>query len=113
MRFSPDAAYLLVGCLGGLGRSLTTWMIDQGCKHFAFLSRSGADKTEASHVVKTLKQAGANVQVIRGDASNINDVRDAVAQVTAGWPIKGVVHAAMVLKVSQIDAICSSGALTS
>ena len=99
LQLSPDAAYLLVGCLGGLGRSLTTWMMDKGCKNFAFLSRSGADRAEAAAVVAALQERGATVQVIRGDASRPDDVQRAVAQVSARKPIKGVVHAAMVLQV--------------
>ena len=101
IRFSSDAAYLLVGCLGGLGRSLCKFMSDRGCKNFAFLSRSGVDKPEAAAVVASLEKAGANVQVIRGDASQADDVQRAVGQVKSRRPIRGVVHAAMVLKVSS------------
>ncbi|THC98937.1 hypothetical protein EYZ11_001574 [Aspergillus tanneri] len=38
--FSPNASYLLIGCLGGLGRSLTRFMMERSAKHFAFVSRS-------------------------------------------------------------------------
>lgn len=50
LQFSADATYLLVGCLGGLGRSLTSWMMDRGARDFVLLSRSGADKPEAAAV---------------------------------------------------------------
>lgn len=101
LRFSSDATYLLVGCLGGLGRSLTTWMMEKGCKNFAFLSRSGADKPEAAKVVELINDAGATAQVFRADATNDSDVATVVSAISAARPIRGVVHAAMVLQVSR------------
>jgi acyl transferase domain-containing protein/NADPH:quinone reductase-like Zn-dependent oxidoreductase len=100
LRFSPDSSYLLVGCLGGLGRSLTSWMMESGARRFTFLSRSGADSPSAAKLVEDMEKAGAVVQVVRGDATNKEDVVRAVQQVPAEHPIRGVVHAAMVLRVS-------------
>ncbi|KAI0442997.1 KR domain-containing protein [Xylaria telfairii] len=98
LRFSPDATYLLVGCLGGLGRSLTSWMMESGARRFIFLSRSGADAPSAAKLVKDIETAGAIVQVVRGDATNHADVVQAIREVPAAYPIRGVVHAAMVLR---------------
>lgn len=98
--FSPDVTYLLVGCLGGLGRSLTSWMMEFGARRFAFLSRSGTDAPSAARLVRDIEAAGAIVQVVRGDATNRADVVRAVREIPAANPIKGVVHAAMVLRVS-------------
>jgi NADPH:quinone reductase-like Zn-dependent oxidoreductase len=105
VRLQPDATYFLVGCLGGLGRSLTSWMMKKGAKNFTFLSRSGADSTAAATLVANLKAAGANVQVIRGDASVREDVEQAVKEVDPSRPIRGVIHAAMVLRVSCIHFV--------
>lgn len=98
-KFRPDATYLLVGCLGGLGRSLTSWMMEKGARRFAFLSRSGADSTQAAILVDDLKATGAAVEVIRGDVSVESDVQRAVKMISIDHPIRGVVQAAMVLKV--------------
>ena len=103
--FSSEDAYFLVGCLGGLGRSLTSWMMDRGAKHFVFLSRSGADKPEAAQLIDSIKKAGAIPQVFHGDASNADDVFRVVESVTRERKIKGVVNAAMVLEVSY-SAYC-------
>ncbi|KAF6230377.1 hypothetical protein HO133_004719 [Letharia lupina] len=103
LRFSPNAAYLLVGCLGGLGRSLTAWMMEKGCKIFAFISRSGADKPEAAKVVESIKEAGASAQVFRADATIDTDVAKVVSAVNAARPIRGVVHAAMVLQDGMFE----------
>lgn len=101
LKLRPDVTYLLVGCLGGLGRSLTSWMIRKGARTFMFLSRSGADSKKAAALVQNILDAGASVTVIRGDVSVKADVEQAVASVDPDRPIRGVIHAAMVLQVSE------------
>ncbi|KAF2972065.1 hypothetical protein GQX73_g1627 [Xylaria multiplex] len=103
LRLLPDATYLLVGCLGGLGRSLTRWMMERGARHFAFISRSGIDKPEAARLVADIQLSGASTQVERADASNEDDVARIVALLQAQRPIQGVVHAAMVLKDGMFE----------
>nr|APX43990.1 polyketide synthase [Pestalotiopsis microspora] len=98
LAFRGDATYLLVGCLGGLGRSLTRWMMESGAKRFLFLSRSGTDAPSAAKLVEDLGAAGATIKVVRGDATNRKDVVRAVQQVPSTNPLRGVVHAAMVLR---------------
>ena len=90
-----------MGCLGGLGRSLTVWMMERGCRNFAFISRSGADKPQAGQVIETLVQGGASVRVFRADASNQEEVAEIIAELSTSQTIRGVVHAAMVLQVRR------------
>ncbi|KAF6801113.1 Polyketide synthase-nonribosomal peptide synthetase 3 [Colletotrichum musicola] len=94
--FDPNKVYLLVGCLGGLGRSLSRWMVARGARHFVFLGRSGCDKPVARQLVDRLLAAGAKVDVVRGDVVRLADVEAAVkACRNTGLPIGGVVQAAM------------------
>jgi NADPH:quinone reductase-like Zn-dependent oxidoreductase len=91
--FDPEKVYLLVGCLGGLGRSLSRWMVARGARHFVFLGRSGADKPDAQQLVSRLEKAGATVGVVRGDVSQAADVNAAVlACLSMGRLIGGVVQ---------------------
>ncbi|KAI1381386.1 putative polyketide synthase [Hypoxylon crocopeplum] len=113
LKFSPESTYLLVGCLGGLGRSLTSWMMESGARRFTFLSRSGADSKSAAKLVSDIEAAGAIVQVVRGDATSAADVARAVAGVSPKYPIKGVVHAAMVLRDGLFDNMTYSNWKTS
>nr|ALQ33041.1 putative polyketide synthase [Fusarium thapsinum] len=99
--FDPDKIYLLVGCLGGLGRSLSRWMMTRGARRFVFLGRSGADRPSARQLISRLEQAGATVGVVRGDVGNLSDVTKAIeVSVSAGRRIGGVVQAAMGLSES-------------
>ena len=63
-------------------------MVERGAKHFAFISRSGADRSEAAEVIKAVEQAGASAQVFRTDASNEIEVRDLVNTLMTKRPIR-------------------------
>lgn len=105
LQLSPDATYLLVGALGGLGRSLASWMVQHGARHLAFLSRSGADKPEAAAVVASIEASGAHAHVFRADAADADAVRRVVASLQSERPIRGVVHAAMVLQDAMLASM--------
>lgn len=80
-------------------------MNERGAKHFAFLSRSGADKPEAARLIASLRKHGASPQVFRADVSDEEAIRRVVVELTGQRPIRGVVHAATVLKVNSISTI--------
>jgi KR domain. len=60
LRFSSEDIYLLAGCLGGVGRSLISWMMERGARHFAFILRSGDDKPEAAQLTSSFCVVGAH-----------------------------------------------------
>ncbi|KAI0828782.1 polyketide synthase-like protein [Hypoxylon sp. FL0890] len=94
--FNPNKAYLLVGCLGGLGRSISRWMATRGARHLVFLGRSGLDKPSAQKLIKLLQSMGVESKVIKGDVLSSEDVTRAVkACVANGNSIGGVIQAAM------------------
>jgi NAD(P)-dependent dehydrogenase (short-subunit alcohol dehydrogenase family) len=94
--FRPDGTYVLIGCLGGLGRTLARFMVERGARHLTFLGRSGADSKDAAAMVESLRARGCRVHVVRGDVSNKVDVERAVA--AAGVPVYGMVQGAMALE---------------
>jgi NAD(P)-dependent dehydrogenase (short-subunit alcohol dehydrogenase family) len=100
MTFHPDKSYFLIGCLGGLGRSLAQYMVSNGARYFTFLGRSGADRPAAKSLVLELENAGANVQVVRGDVQDSATVLQAIKCLPR--KLGGVVQAAMGLGVSRI-----------
>jgi len=96
-RFDSEKSYIMVGCLGGLGRTMSRWMLERGAKKFAFLGRSGLDKAAARDLVKDLQASGAECIVVKGDVCSGKDTL-AVVEATKG-DIGGVVQAAMGLNV--------------
>ncbi|CAJ2505661.1 Uu.00g130550.m01.CDS01 [Anthostomella pinea] len=94
--FDPAKVYLLVGCLGGLGRSLSRWMLARGARTFVFLGRSGCDKPSAKDLVRRLETSGSDITVVKGNVTDIDSVTASIAACKAtGKPIGGVVQAAM------------------
>ncbi|CAG8973482.1 hypothetical protein HYALB_00011077 [Hymenoscyphus albidus] len=91
--FSPEKTYLMIGCLGGLGRSISKWMVKRGAKKFVFIGRTGTDRKPARLLVDDLQESGAHVDVVRGDVGIYADVKKAVDLIKG--PIGGVVQAAM------------------
>ncbi|KAL2824216.1 hypothetical protein BDW59DRAFT_147657 [Aspergillus cavernicola] len=94
-QFSPDKSYVMVGCLGGLGRTLSRWMVGRGARKFAFLGRSGLDKSVARKLVEDLEASGAECVVVRGDVCSVDDVNRVIAAASDQGPLGGVVQAAM------------------
>ncbi|KAJ5589352.1 hypothetical protein N7537_012030 [Penicillium hordei] len=91
--FSPNKTFLMIGCLGGLGRSISKWMVKRGARKFVFVGRTGTDRKPARQLVEDLEAEGADITVIRGDVGVLADVQKAVA--TIKGPVGGVIQAAM------------------
>ena len=112
LQFRPDVTYLLAGCLGGLGRSLASWMIERGAKRLAFMSRSGTDNPQAAAFVDSIRALGVHAQVLQADVTSKTQVQGAVKEIDPGFPIRGVVNAVVVLQVNtpllSLDTLGSS-----
>ncbi|KAI1176523.1 hypothetical protein F4777DRAFT_587930 [Nemania sp. FL0916] len=96
VRFRPDGTYLLIGCMGGLGRCLARFMAERGARNFTFINRSGGDKKEAAALIDSLQSRGCTVHMVRGDVADREVVARAVA--VAGVPVYGTVQGAMALE---------------
>lgn len=93
--FKPDKSYLLVGGLGGIGRSVAEWMFRKGARQLAFLSRSGANSAEAQDTIDWLEGKGVRVSVFQGSAVDYPVVERCVQDI--GHNLGGVFQAVMVL----------------
>ncbi|ETS77113.1 hypothetical protein PFICI_10987 [Pestalotiopsis fici W106-1] len=93
-----DATYILIGGTGGLGRSMSRWMIKRGARNLVLVSRSGSATGKVKELIDEALQEGANVVVRRCDVANPADVEDLVNQGLEGMPpVRGLIHGAMVL----------------
>ena len=92
-KFNPRKTYIMVGCLGGLGQSLSKWMVNNGARKFLFLGRSGSKKPSARRLIEQLIGQEVQCQVVKGDVCSFYDVQRVVDCVSG--PIGGVVQAAM------------------
>ena len=94
--FESHKTYLLVGGLGGIGRTLAEWMFRRGARKLAFLSRSGTQRADAKATVDWLKAREVHVSVFTGDVADSNVVNQCVQ--TMGTSLAGIFQAAMVLR---------------
>jgi NADP-dependent 3-hydroxy acid dehydrogenase YdfG len=98
LRLRPDASYLIVGGLGGLGRGVATWLAEHGARNLIFLSRSGMGKNlkASTSLVEELTAMGCDAQIFAGSVTSLEDVRRTI--VKANKPIAGVIQMSMVLR---------------
>lgn len=98
-----DATYILIGGTGGLGRSMARWMVSRGARHLVLVSRSGSATGKVKELIDEVASVGAEIVVRRCDVANPASVDDLVKNNLEGLPpVKGVIHGAMVLRVSAL-----------
>jgi NADPH:quinone reductase-like Zn-dependent oxidoreductase/ubiquinone/menaquinone biosynthesis C-methylase UbiE len=105
-KLKPDASYLLVGGVGGLGRSIAHWMVDHGAHNLILLSRSAGNIQKTAPFVAGLREAGCRVVAISCNVSNKDDLARALCTCESQErlpPIRGVVQGAMVLQDSILE----------
>ncbi|KAI1824650.1 fatty acid synthase S-acetyltransferase [Xylaria intraflava] len=97
--FEPDASYLIVGGLGGVGRSIASWMVGRGVKSLILPSRTGPKTQDAIDFIKELSQSGVNVIAPECDVSSAESLARLFDECSSTMaPIKGCINAAMVLQ---------------
>lgn len=104
LRLSPDVCYLLVGGLGGLGRAVSSWMVEQGARHLMFLSRSAREDDDTAAFFEDLRSRDCAVETFCGNVAALEDVMNAVR--VAAKPIGGVMQMSAVLRVSILHHNC-------
>ena len=99
---NPDGTHIIIGGTGGLGRSMTKWMIEHGARHIVLLSRSGGRVGDLGNLINETRDR-ANIVVKQCDIASEDNVYRIVRECTETLPpICGVIHAAMMLHVSHI-----------
>jgi NADPH:quinone reductase-like Zn-dependent oxidoreductase/thioesterase domain-containing protein/acyl carrier protein len=92
-----NGTYLITGGTGALGLRIADWLAEQGAGTIALLSRR-APSAEVEKIVKSIRERGSNIIVLRGDVADANSLASAFAQLPSeGPPLRGVIHAAGVL----------------
>jgi NADPH:quinone reductase-like Zn-dependent oxidoreductase/ubiquinone/menaquinone biosynthesis C-methylase UbiE len=97
--FQADASYLVVGGLGGLGRAILRWMVDQGARNLVVPSRSGPSSQAAFKIVSELSSQGVSIITPRCNVSSSEELSALLQNCTHMAPIRGCINLAMVLQV--------------
>ncbi|MDR3069344.1 MAG: type I polyketide synthase [Cellulomonas sp.] len=112
VRLRSDAAYLVTGGLGALGRLVVTWLVERGARHLVLVGRSGLPDRSAwddlpAHdrhrpavdAIRLAEARGARVHVVALDVTQADAVTAALDDLAAAGvpPLRGVIHSAGVV----------------
>lgn len=97
---SRSGTYLLAGGLGGLGRSICELLVQNGVRHIAFLSRSGASSEASRLFIEKLVHKGIDARAYKVDICDADALEGVVKkQISLEMPpITGVFQCAAVIK---------------
>ncbi|GLB08452.1 type I Iterative Polyketide synthase (PKS) [Aspergillus tubingensis] len=93
--FPPDVSYLIVGGLGGIGRSVSRWLVEHGAREIVYLSRS-AGSDEHRGFRRELEVQGCQVTCVTGNVTDPDDVKRAIG--TCENRLAGVIQMALYLQ---------------
>jgi NADP-dependent 3-hydroxy acid dehydrogenase YdfG len=96
LQFNPDATYILVGGLGGIGRALSVFMAQHGAQHLALFSRTAHMTPERQLLLDQLGNMGTQAAVYACDVTDSTALANTLNQIRKDLPqVRGVVQAAM------------------
>ena len=98
-KLDSNAVYLVIGGLGGLGRSISKLLVDQGARKICFLSRSGGRSAEAQKLLQELRDRKVQVEAYACDVADPKAASKSISKCLMELgPIRGVLQCAMVLR---------------
>lgn len=96
--FRKNASYLITGGLGGVGLAVAHWMAQMGAGHIILAGRRTILNKDRRTQIETLEKSGSKVSIITLDVADPDALSRALAEVSDDlFPLKGVIHMAMVL----------------
>ncbi|MFK4067217.1 beta-ketoacyl synthase N-terminal-like domain-containing protein [Streptomyces sp. NPDC029674] len=102
----PDGTVLITGGTGTLGALVARHLVTaHGVRRLLLAGRLGMGAPGAGHLVRELRDAGAEVTVAACDATDRAALAELLAGVPHAHPLTGVVHAAGVLDDATVTAL--------
>ncbi|MEP1442334.1 MAG: type I polyketide synthase [Hyphomicrobiales bacterium] len=95
---SDDGHYVIIGGLGGFGLEVARWLANHGARHISLMGRSGTVDEEQAAIIANFAEQGVAVQPIACDAADVAALSKTLDDLRSERPIKGIIHAAMVLR---------------
>jgi phthiocerol/phenolphthiocerol synthesis type-I polyketide synthase C len=93
-----EGTHIVTGGLSGFGLATARWLAERGARYLVLLSRTGDSGDTAREAVASLEALGAKVRTYACDVADTAALETCFEDVRATLPpIKGIVHAAMVL----------------
>lgn len=110
-QFSSEGTYLITG-FKGLGFHFIEWMIKQGARCFALVSRTGEASPEVIDKIEKYSSLGCTFRIFCADSGNYNELKTVIDLIDYCLPpLKGVVHAAGVIEAKTLTDLDQEGFL--
>ncbi|PVE13694.1 hypothetical protein Y717_09860, partial [Streptomyces scopuliridis RB72] len=101
---ASGAAALITGGLGALGLSTAGFLARRGFTDITLMARSAPDAT-ARAVIDDLTARGVRISAVRGDVTDLDACREAVARAGQETPLRTVLHLAGVTDDQAFDRL--------
>lgn len=96
IKTDSSASYLLAGGLGGIATVIAKQLVENGARRLVCMSRNPG--TKDTDTIRELESMGCEVVLVKGNLIDKDDVFNAVQ---VAQPLKGVIHAPMLLRDSS------------
>ncbi|WP_132663928.1 type I polyketide synthase [Rhizobium sp. PP-CC-3G-465] len=106
MTVSGDGVHLVVGGIGGFGLAAANWLVEKGARRIALTTRRGVADAETLDAIQRWDAKGVVASVHACDITNVDATVAMLATLRREGPLKGIIHAAMVLDdalISNLD----------
>lgn len=104
-RCRPDGTYLVIGGTGGFGMATAAWLVDEGAGAVVVVARHPPDDM-TSRRLDELRSTGVEVVAMTADVGVETEVIRLLDDLRRTLPpLRGVVHAAMVLDDAPLDQL--------
>ncbi|HHL19621.1 MAG TPA: SDR family NAD(P)-dependent oxidoreductase, partial [Thiothrix sp.] len=97
LQCDANGSYLVTGGLSGFGLKTAQWLVEKGAQHLILLSRGGKANDEAAKHIATLREKDISVTTHACDVTDKKALHQLINQIPTQKPLKGIIHAAMVL----------------
>jgi NAD(P)-dependent dehydrogenase (short-subunit alcohol dehydrogenase family)/acyl carrier protein len=96
--------HVVVGGIGGFGLAAANWLVERGARRLALVTRRGVADAETTALVAHWRDMGVTASLHACDVTSKSAVETLLRTLRAEAPIRGIIHAAMVLD----DALMSN-----
>ncbi|KAI1106150.1 hypothetical protein F4804DRAFT_59666 [Jackrogersella minutella] len=102
----PNATFLVVGGLGGIGREMTSWLMEKGAQNVLVVSPNAEKHPGAASLLQRASREKRNLRLHNCDVSSEESLIKMLKHVSDSMPpIRGVIDAAMVLDDSVFESM--------
>ncbi|OGT81122.1 MAG: hypothetical protein A3J35_07710 [Gammaproteobacteria bacterium RIFCSPLOWO2_02_FULL_52_10] len=102
-RLKDKATYMITGGTSGFGFATAEWLASKGARHIILLGRREKLDDVQNQVINNLNKEGVEIQHRQCDVSDPVALKKILREINTGHtPLKGIIHAAMILEDSII-----------